>query len=207
MDDKIFSKIVDELKTIDYRGIIFFTRYNEPLYNKNYLNKRIKEVREKLQNNKIGVNTNGDFGWENIDVDFLTITDYDNKFEEICDEKEGFRIMRLQNLCNRAGILNNSNKERNFPCYEPKYTAGVDYLGNIFFCCNMRLECKDHLIFGNIKSTTLSEAYISKEAISFRRNIENMNFPKPCKYCLMKPSRFTRKNYSLCCNPESDYDE
>jgi biotin synthase-like enzyme len=204
MEDNIFSKIIDELRDIDYKGLIFFTRYNEPLINKDYLNRRIREVRNKLPDNKIGVNTNGDFGWDNLDVDFLTVTDYDCKFDEICEEEKGIRIMRLKNLCNRGGILNNNKKLRDFPCYEPTYTAGIDYLGNIFFCCNMRFDDKTHLSFGNIRDITLKEAYLSPEAISFRERVKNMDFPNPCKFCIMKPGRFSRKNYSLCCNME-DY--
>ena len=205
MKDSVFSKIIDELKQINYKGPVFFTRYNEPFYNRDYLKRRIKEVREKLPNNKIGCNTNGDYNYDDYDLDYITVTDYDNKLEEMCDEEKGIRIFRLQNICDRGGILKNLSKKRTNPCFEPHYVVAIDYLGNITFCCNMRIECPTHTpyIFGNIENISILEAFNSKEAKRFREDVKIMDFPEPCKYCDMKPGRFSRKTPSLCRDMDS----
>jgi radical SAM protein with 4Fe4S-binding SPASM domain len=206
LPDKLFSKVINELKDNYYSGIVFFTRYNEPFYKRELLEKRINEVRKKLPNNKIGVNTNGDFGYQNIDVNYLTIMDYDNNKQEMCDEEKGIRIMRLRNICNRGNILKSYSQIRDFPCYEPNYTTGIDYMGNIYFCCNTRIENKNHksFVFGNIKEISIKDAYYSSKAIEFRNNTNKMKFPYICKYCSMRPSRFSKKNPSLCDNMEME---
>lgn len=201
LPDKLFSKLIDELRDYNYSNPIFLHRYNEPLANRDNIEKRIKEIRDKLPKVKIGMNTNGSYNYKNLDVDYLTVIDYNNNLESYCDEENGIRITRLDelDLCDRAGVLK-LGKERTIPCTEPINVATVDYLGYITFCCNMRYEVPDHMpyIFGNIEDISLYDAYHSKEAEQFRNDVLNMRFPKPCKLCNMLPGRFSKPNGKLC---------
>lgn len=60
MDPKVYSSIIDSLASIQYRGMITFSRYNEPLSDLVILD-RIAEAREKLPNATLHTNTNGDY--------------------------------------------------------------------------------------------------------------------------------------------------
>ena len=113
MEKEVFSKIIDELVELEYERYIFLFRYNEPLSNIPNINRCAK-----------GINTNGDYhrkkgrdGSEmsnliqkDIDVDYLTVMDYDDKFDEFCNEDDdsGERMMKLDtigNLSHRGGTL------------------------------------------------------------------------------------------------------
>ena len=67
MDENIFLKILNELSSINYSNNISLHRYNEPLYNKEVLLKRLRQVREYLPNAHIGINTNGDY----LNIEYL----------------------------------------------------------------------------------------------------------------------------------------
>jgi len=202
----VFSKIIDELVTWNYDKPIFLHRHNEPLANMKNITRCIKEIREKLPDVKIGINTNGDYGWDGLDYDYLTVTDYDNKLYECCDEKKGFRIMRPRNLCDRAGTVSHLSAKRTVPCYEPERTIVIDYTGNVSLCCNFRFECTSHRLFyfGNVEHTNLYDIYYSTRAEQFRKDVREMRFPNPCTGCIMHPGRFARLNPKLCDNME-DY--
>ena len=231
MEKEVFSKIVDELVELEYDRYIFLFRYNEPLSNIPNIKRCSAEIRKKLPKVRIGINTNGDYhrkkdraGTEmsdmiqkDIDVDYLTIMDYDDKFEEFCNEDDngGERMMKLDtigNLSHRGGTLRgkgyfddpyNTDELRTEACYEPERVLAIDYLGNITFCCNFRIEEPKHreFIYGNIKDTTIVEAY--NRATEFRENVANSIFPDPCKYCQMQPGRFARENPSIGDNMET----
>ena len=231
MDKGVFSKIIDELVELGYDRYIFLFRYNEPLSNLPNINRCAAEVRKKLPKVKIGINTNGDYyrkggrdGTEmadmiqkDIDADYLTIMDYDDKFEEFWDEDEdgGVRTMKFDsigNMCDRGGTLKgkgyfddpyNTDELRTEACYEPERVLAIDYLGNITFCCNFRIENPAHkdFIFGNIEDISIVEAY--NRATEFRESVAKSIFPDPCKYCQMKPGRFSRDNPSIGNNMET----
>lgn len=60
MDDGLFSKVIDQLKEIDYQYELSFSYYNEPLCSEKILD-RIKEAKTKLPNVHIYIFTNGDY--------------------------------------------------------------------------------------------------------------------------------------------------
>lgn len=201
MPDEMYSKIINELSENDYDGCISFTRFNESFANRDLLEKRIKEARNKVPNSFLICNTNGDYPYDGVDLDALTVMDYDNKFEDTCDKGKGFRIMRLKGIHNRADSIHFSErKRREYPCIEPQYFVGIDYEGYIYFCCNMIKEHETHkpYVFGNIMDTSITDVYYSEPAIEFRDRTLIKDFPEPCKYCQMKPSRFIRGKNNIC---------
>lgn len=85
LDENLFIKILKELQEIDYSETISLYRYNEPLYDKKLLLKRIKQTREYLPKANIKLNTNGDYlsleylkELENHGINKLYITYYYN---------------------------------------------------------------------------------------------------------------------------------
>ena len=61
LDEDLFIKILKELQEIDYSNSLYLHRYNEPLYNKDLLLKRIKQAREYLPKSVIKIVSNGDY--------------------------------------------------------------------------------------------------------------------------------------------------
>ena len=112
LDINLFKKIIKELKLVDYSNYISFSRYNEPLSYRDILDDRIKYIRKELPKSKLVLNTNGDYNWEGLDIDELTIMDYDNNFSnnelkriERKNKPKLVRMMRLGKINNRAGSL------------------------------------------------------------------------------------------------------
>ena len=69
LNENLFLKLLSELREINYSNNICLHRYNEPLYNKELLIKRIKQVREYLPQAYIYIVTNGDY----LTLDYLEI--------------------------------------------------------------------------------------------------------------------------------------
>lgn len=61
MDEKIFLKILENLREIDYSNHIGLIRYNESLSNKELVLKRIKQIKEYIPNCILQIFTNGDY--------------------------------------------------------------------------------------------------------------------------------------------------
>jgi len=60
MDEGLYLRILGDLASIDYSGVITYSRYNEPLADKIILT-RIRQARELLPKAKLSTHTNGDY--------------------------------------------------------------------------------------------------------------------------------------------------
>ena len=207
MDIDIFESLINELSELNYSNYISFSRYNEPLSHRDILEDRIKYIRKILPKVTIVANTNGDYSWENIDIDELTVMDYDNNknrenlgtFFNKANPKI-VRKMKLGKINNRAGALDiKGNFVRNVPCYEPKYFVGIDYTGDVVPCCNIRHDVSIHkpYILGNLNDISLSNILMSIKANKFREDVSNKIFPKICKGCSKMPGRYTADKPSI----------
>lgn len=98
MSSELFEKIVGELKAIDYRGIFTLSLFNEPLADKDIL-QRAAYVRQECPCSYIRFNSNGDY----LDKDFLSelslagvneilITQHMNQGETYTDELAAKKI-------------------------------------------------------------------------------------------------------------------
>lgn len=76
MDDKIFETIIDEMVKIDYRGMVGLSLFNEPLADRDILEK-VSFIKKALPYCYIRMNTNGDY---------LTREYLDELAERGCDE-------------------------------------------------------------------------------------------------------------------------
>lgn len=66
MDEGLYLRILSDLASIDYSGIITYSRYNEPLADRIILT-RIRQAREHLPKATLSTHTNGDY----LDRDYL----------------------------------------------------------------------------------------------------------------------------------------
>lgn len=197
-----FSKLLVELKEHNFKGVISFSRYCEPFAHRNILEDRIKIVRQILPKVKLVCNTNGDYDWEGIDLDEVTIMDYDNNLDKselglFTRTEKPFivRKMRLGKINNRAGALEKirSRYIRTAPCYEPTYFVGIDYNGEVSPCCNIRSDINLHkpYMLGNIQTQSLTEILTADKSNKFRNKVASCNFDSICISCSKMPGRYT----------------
>ncbi|MDR2526768.1 MAG: radical SAM protein, partial [Rickettsiales bacterium] len=97
MDENIYMGILDDLKSIEYRGMITYSRYNEPLSHKQIIIDRLKQARKYCPNALLHTNTNGDY----LDREFLDDL-YDAGLRSISiqiylKEKEQFDVEQIKN--------------------------------------------------------------------------------------------------------------
>lgn len=61
MDEKTYLNILKQLREIEFKGHVTYSRYNEPLSQKELFLKRISQAREFLPDCTLKTNTNGDY--------------------------------------------------------------------------------------------------------------------------------------------------
>lgn len=93
MTDELYTKILTDLASVDYAGSIRFHRYNEPLADRAYIIRRIRESTRLLPGAEAKIFTNGDY----LTVDYLDelreagvreiiLTVYPGEHQEYSDE-------------------------------------------------------------------------------------------------------------------------
>lgn len=207
LDINIFKNLIQELKENNYKGVISFSRYCEPFAFRDILEARIMYIRKHLPDVKLVSNTNGDYDWEGIDLDELTIMDYDIKLpkEELGVYNRSskpfiVRKMRLGKINNRGGALGIRKKFiRDFPCYEPSYFVGIDFNGSVNPCCNIRSDIKIHksYVSGTLKTHTLEEILNFESTKKFRSNVKSCKFDNICVSCSKRAGRYTSDKPSI----------
>lgn len=206
IDDNIFFALLESLKKNKYKNPITFSRYNEPLAYDKILKKRISTIKKYLPNNKMITNTNGDFlnneVLNGLEIDELTVMDYDDLGIEGCREKlqlvgaeiinENYPYIYAKRknmeilyfidwkknrlITDRGGILKElSIKKRTKICLEPSYFVGINYDGTVSPCCNIRndIESNKKYIIGDLHDNSLEEILNNNKAFSFRKSCMN----------------------------------
>ncbi len=92
MEDKLFIKILSEMREIDYRGIFTLALFNEPLADRDIM-KRIKTVKEYCPHSYVRMNSNGDYltkdyleELSDAGLDEMLVTLHMNSGEKYTDE-------------------------------------------------------------------------------------------------------------------------
>ncbi len=211
---KLIEKITLELKSLNYKNLILFSGFVEPLLDKNIF-KLLKIVRKNLPYSNIEMITNGDvlnkkrlLKLYESGLTCLLISIYDGveaekKMEKLmqdCNlnenqfkirkrylpEKESFGI----SLSNRGGMMNNAA----FAIKNPKESLNRPcfYPNYIFFMdyngdviiCNHDWGKK--FIIGNMYKNSFKELWVSKKWQEARQKLYNgkRNF-SPCNVCLV----------------------
>lgn len=207
MSERLFQKIIRELKDIDYDGYLNLYVNNEPL-----IDSRIEVwyayAKEQLPNAKMLLYTNGLLmSKERFDkivpyVDKMIINDYSEKLKlhenisllySYIKSKPEYRKRDIkiqiryihEILTNRAGNAPNKKKKKkiHWGCIMPFTDMTIFPNGVVGLCCSDVLEKTN---YGNIKDTDLWTIWKSSEYQSLRKVIgedrENYEFCKGCDF-------------------------
>jgi radical SAM protein with 4Fe4S-binding SPASM domain len=128
MDEAVYLKILEDLASINYKGVITYSRYNEPLADKIIL-KRIQQARDMVPEAILYTHTNGDY----LDRDYLgelkaaglntlRVQAYLGNNEKFADEKIKTRLIRQ---------IEKLDYPYQFTIEEPnvRYMAALDFPG------------------------------------------------------------------------------
>ena len=108
MTDAMYVSILNQLAEIDFDGRIDFTRYHEPLSDKESILEAIRAAKRIIPKAKLNINTNSDYLnkeyiQELLDagVDNLAMQAYLKNGATVYDENEVFE--RINQICDRIG--------------------------------------------------------------------------------------------------------
>lgn len=228
LDYNIFISLLEELKANGYCGKFSFSRYNEPFSNPEELRGAMQLVKHYFPSTTIVSNTNGDYINEdiikNMEVDELTIMDYDYKGRNyVLQKMRSWNLKCIQEfshyfvathgdkkilyyyswlekakISDRGGNLKDwSLQKRDYPCKEPLFFIGINYDGTVSPCCNVRNDCKNrNYILGDLNKQSLSEMMESELYLDFVNAVTIGNFTEdmPCYYCNNTGGRYTKEN-------------
>lgn len=128
MDEAIYLKILQDLASINYQGVITYSRYNEPLADKVIL-ERIRQARKILPQAILYTHTNGDYldqeyliQLREAGLNTLRVQTYLGNNEKFSDEKIKTRLIRQ---------IEKLNCSYQFTVEAPntRYMAALDFAG------------------------------------------------------------------------------
>jgi radical SAM protein with 4Fe4S-binding SPASM domain len=208
----LHTKLINELKEQDYKGVVRYSGFVEPLLDKNIYN-LILQTKSNLPNARVEMVTNGDV--LNINrlnmlfksgLDTILISVYDGPedakmFEDMCiearlnvdqyvirhryfNEEKDFGLT----ISNRAGMMKNA--EYKIMPLKKELKAKCFYPGYTFFMdYNGDVLMCPHdwgkkIILGNLNHKTFKEIWTSKKAINLRKKLNEGNRKfAPCNVC------------------------
>jgi len=212
---QLHTKLIDQLKVENYRGVVRYSGFVEPLLDKNIFN-LISETSSKLTNAKVEIVTNGDVLNKNrlkklfkSGLTTLLISVYDGpedaeKFDKMClDEKlkPSQYVIRHRyyseekdfglTISNRAGMMEKAEykiKSLTEPLKEKCFYPSYTF----FMDYNGDVLMCPHdwgkkIILGNMNKSSFRDIWTSSKAIYIRKklNKSNRNF-SPCNVCDVK---------------------
>lgn len=209
---ELIIKVAKELSNLDYRGVIRFSGFVEPLLDKN-IYEHIKNFRDYLPNSRIEVVTNGDPLNKNRleklfkhGLDKILISAYDGeedveKFKKIvleCELDEDQYIIRDRSLpeeedfgitlSNRAGMMEKAEfkiTKLHQPLDNPCYIPSY----TLFFdYLGDVLMCPHDwgkkIILGNLKKENLVDIWFKEKSMKIRKKLSNNDRKfSPCNVC------------------------
>lgn len=194
MTEETFSRIVEELSHLNFKGEVLLEVNNEPL-----IDVRLKEFAGLLKNEvpgcKLGIITNGtlltieklkDLGQV---LDKIIINNYSTKYQLNKNIAEIYRYVKRNEgqfqhleieirrryiaevLTNRAGSAPNQKKSSckvTMPCLYPFVGITIFPDGTVGLCSN---DCLEQTAFGNINEEKMTEIWNGKKMREMRRKI------------------------------------
>jgi radical SAM protein with 4Fe4S-binding SPASM domain len=203
MDQKTFNKIVDQLKEINYQGVVSLQHYGEPLLDRN-LDKRIRQLKDNLPDASIRFFSNGDkLTPERLEalveagVDNIGVTNHNESgfYSRALAELEGhlaenpemerYVTIRhgLESYSNRGGDVNvPEEKLRKMDCCIPEsYCLNIDVEGNVILCAD---DYVGKHRFGNIRESNILQIWDQPEYKTLREELRSGTFRyDTCKKC------------------------
>lgn len=180
MSNSLFSKIINELASIDYNKRITLYLMNEPFLD-NRLKDMVKEVREKCPKARINVSTNGILptiqDMNELFVNGLSDADiscYSNEtFNKWKDYNNKIVLNRIDpnwpHLNNRAGNVpeyGNPSRIGNGYCERPFVQMYINAWGEAVLCCS---DYKREAIMGDVNKSSLIEIWNNEKYNEYRR--------------------------------------
>jgi len=193
MDFALYQKIINELSSMDFSGIISPHLYGEPLLHPK-LSEHVRYAKQKLPNIKFRVFTNGDFltlnkHHELVDsgVSEFIVTAHDEKtYEKIAAlNLDKVILLKIDDHClmNRGGFVD-VKVVTAVCCNYPSEFFVINYKGEVVLCCNDFL-CEN--VMGDLKDELIIEAYHSSKFKNLRTQLNNGEFNIGlCKKCVSK---------------------
>jgi len=199
---KLVQKISNELKVLEFTGIINISGSGESL-----LTKHIVEIVQLFGDNNLNleITSNGDKLTVKLIKDLyaaglnhLIISMYDgpeqiNHFNTLFDtanisesqynlrdrwysKEENYGLM----LTNRAGYFNKNKVNRK--CYYPHHAMYIDWDGDVLLCCHDMYT--KTVVFGNINNNTLLEVWNNNKLNEYRKRLKRGERSlSPCSSC------------------------
>ena len=186
MDLDLYTKIIEELALIQFKGLIAFSGFSEPL-----LHPALEElviITKKYIRSPIAIHTNG-IELDDIKLKFLkenniytVVSAYDEKiFRKFLYNKYIYiKYNHLKKISNRAGSLFKSAPIHS-PCYYPFYTLFINYDGEVYFCPH---NFPGYNSLGNIKNQNILSLWLSNKLSNIRKKLlkREREF-LPCSSC------------------------
>lgn len=159
MSKDLFMKLINELKLIDYCGLILLNFFNEPLFDE-HLNEKIRYVKNILPNVRIAFNTNGDLLtkeklnelWES-GLNQIFITLHTNPNEKYIDEQ---KRNELKKFLIKLDMESQFERRSEIPNRNITVDVNLSNDRRILICCNNWQE------YGNDRGGTLKELRMNK---------------------------------------------
>ncbi len=191
LSSKVIFRVLEELKTVDFDGVICFHIYNEPLIDPR-LFWFIEYIKKNLIHAKIEIYSNGYYlngqminELEEIGVDILQVTGYGEKeYERLLDLKTDMAYCVLfGNLDERLNMYEESETPISVtPCKTYFTQVSIYSDGEIGTCC---LDYKHPYKLANIYNMSLEEAMNSEKMKTVQKKLlkgDRTLFPI-CKNC------------------------
>ena len=220
---ELHTKLIKELKDQDYRGVVRYSGFVEPLLDKNIYN-LILETKSNLSAARVEMVTNGDVLNQKrlkklfeSGLDTILISVYDGPedakmFERMCDQanlKEKQFVIRHRyfsedkdfglTISNRAGMMKNA--EYKIMPLQEELKAKCFYPGyTIFMDYNGDVLMCPHdwgkkIILGNLIKQSFTDIWTSKKAIKLRKKLNNGDRKfAPCNVCDVNGELIGRKH-------------
>ena len=212
---ELHTKLIKELMEQNYRGVVRYSGFVEPLLDKNIYN-LILETKSNLPSARVEMVTNGDVlnskrlkKLFKSGLDTILVSVYDGPedaemFENMCMKaklKKNQFVIRHRyfnedkdfglTISNRAGMMKNA--EYKIKPLEKELKQNVFIQDILFLWITMEmflcvLTIGEKIILGNLNTQNFKEIWLSKKAISLRKNLtkEIVNFPHVTYVMLME---------------------
>lgn len=191
MNWELVVMIYNDLCSIDYKGLVIFSDFGEPLLHPQ-IDNIVKLFSKKF---RVDVVTNGDYLELELAKKFVSYginkimvsvyeQDYEKKIQDIIDvvgDKVAIRRRYLgwgDTLTNRAGTMGDGNKDT--PCFYMSYFMMIDWNGDVLTCPH---DWNRKMKFGNVAFQHLFDVWKSAPMVRFRTDLLKGRSFYPCIKC------------------------
>lgn len=193
LQTEAIHKVLDELSSINYQGIILFSIYNEPMTDARFYD-LCRLAKEKCPNCVLYLLTNGFYlrdnttiaDLEKVGVDFISISAYSlSEYERFKHLKSNVPIsINPMILDRRLNIYERECINCKSTCSAPFSDLSINSKGEVILCC---LDFKASVVFGNIYNESLIDIVNSEQITNAHKNLSEGNrvfdICKRCDWC------------------------